>query len=75
VDHDISVVGYTTDSSRDVTKWIIRNHWGTNWGCGGFGYLTAGENTCQLTQNPAMVTVSYDGIERSEIVRDEPSIK
>jgi hypothetical protein len=58
LDHAVSIVGYTLDSSgKYIENWQIRNHWSTSWGCQGFAFLTAGENTCGLTSEPATVKV------------------
>ncbi|EKX73973.1 Papain family cysteine protease family member protein [Theileria equi strain WA] len=36
VRHAMTVVGYGTDSARNVNYWIVKNSWGTEWGEGGF---------------------------------------
>lgn len=57
IDHAIQLTGYTLDSDKNIISWEIRNSWGTNWGCDGFACLTAGEDTCKLTTEPASVSV------------------
>lgn len=57
IDHAVQLTGYTVDSNNDIDTWEIRNQWGTDWGCDGFACLTAGENTCKLTSEPASVSV------------------
>jgi hypothetical protein len=47
------VVGFVNDQKRELSYWIIRNSWTTNWGDAGYGYLRArgGDDTCGITQN------------------------
>jgi cathepsin L len=32
LDHEISIVGYATDSATGKDYWLVRNSWGTSWG-------------------------------------------
>jgi len=57
VDHAVQLTGFTLDASKYLTRWEIRNQWGTQWGCNGFACLTAGEDTCKITSDPASVGV------------------
>lgn len=38
LDHTVLLIGYT------ATEWIIKNQWGTDWGVGGFGYISRNQN-------------------------------
>jgi len=64
IDHAVQLVGYVVaaDTNR-VQGFRIRNSWGDGWGCDGFVYLTAGENTCKITTDPASVSVEAAAFE------------
>eukprot|EP01084_Bolivina_argentea_P272265 463522_1 len=49
-DHDISIVGYGTDSETNTNYWIIRNSWGTWWGCNGYIKVVRGINNMGLEE-------------------------
>lgn len=43
INHAVLLVGYTPNS------WIIKNSWGTNWGAGGYAYVTReSTNNCGI---------------------------
>ena len=44
LDHDISIIGYGTDSADGTDYWIGRNSWGTYWGNKGFFRIVRGSN-------------------------------
>ncbi len=49
-DHDISIVGYGTDSQTNKNCWIIRNSWGTWWGSNGHIKVIRGINNLGLEE-------------------------
>ena len=49
-DHDISIVGYGTDEASSTDYWIIRNSWGSWWGCDGFIKVQRGINNMGLEE-------------------------
>lgn len=40
--HAVLLVGYETDTRTGQTIWIIRNSWGSQWGCDGYFKVIAG---------------------------------
>lgn len=52
IDHAVLLVGYTT------THWIIKNSWGTNWGNGGYGYISKTAD-CGLRTYINILQVNY----------------
>ena len=52
-DHDISIVGYGTDEETNKNYWIIRNSWGTWWGCDGYIKVVRGINNMGLEEGCA----------------------
>jgi len=57
VDHAVQLVGFVVSDKKHIEGWRVRNSWGDAWGCDGFAYLTAGEDTCRITTDPASVSV------------------
>lgn len=57
IDHAVQLVGYVVADESRVEGYRIRNSWGERWGCDGYVYLTAGEDTCKITTDPASVSV------------------
>jgi len=41
--HAISAVGYSGSS-----HWVIQNSWGSSWGDNGYGYISKGNNVCNI---------------------------
>jgi len=53
IHHGVLLVGYGSDNGRDF--WVIKNSWGTNdFGVGGFGRISRGNNMCRLTEAPVV---------------------
>lgn len=61
VNHAVEITGTYNYSVGSVDGWVIRNHWGTGWGCGldnegGYALLAAGSDMCGIATQPVMVT-------------------
>lgn len=52
--HAALVVGYTHE------YWIVKNSLGTNWGDGGYAYLSRGHNTCGIDTTYATVATEVE---------------
>lgn len=46
INHGVALVGYGDD--EDGAYWIIRNHWGTQWGENGYMRLRRGPFECKV---------------------------
>ena len=61
LDHEVEIIGTYNYTVGYVDGWVIRNHWGTAWGCaldgeGGYAMLAIG-NTCGIAEEPYNVFV------------------
>jgi hypothetical protein len=56
LDHAMLIVGYGTDPGKG-DYWIVKNHWGSRWGEGGFVRVKRGVNTCGVADLPMFPTL------------------
>jgi hypothetical protein len=54
-DHCVQLTGYTKGQSGG-DYWVVRNSWNTDWGNGGYIYLSMTGNTCGLCDDATIVT-------------------
>ncbi len=64
-DHALVIVGWD-DNVCDTGAWIVRNHWGTDWGEEGYGYIKYGVSwigiyATQIQYTPVVEVVSPNG--------------
>ena len=64
MNHCLIVVGYhlaDADDDEDVSYWILKNQWGTDWGNEGVAYLEFGYNTCGLANDVTLPKLGGGG--------------
>merc|ERR1712072_1048976 len=57
-DHCVQATGFNTTAATPY--WIVRNSWASGWGEKGYIYLEMAENTCGLTDDATIPTVSLN---------------
>jgi len=56
LDHCVQLVGFTSIDT-DSGYWIIKNSWASDWGEGGYIYVSYGSNTCGVADEAMFVTL------------------
>jgi len=60
LDHAVLVVGYGTDTSRNLDYWLVKNSWATTWGDKGYIKMTRGyNNQCGIATHALYPTVAW----------------
>jgi len=60
LDHAVLVVGYGTDTSRNLDYWIVKNSWATWWGDKGYIKMARGyNNMCGIATHALYPTVAW----------------
>jgi len=63
IDHAVEIVGTYNATAAYVDGWVVRNHWGTQWGCGlgsddgGYILLEINQDVCGSEEDTLMVNV------------------
>ena len=60
--HDISLVGYGTDSETGIDYWIGRNSWGTYWGNDGYFRIIKGSDNLGIEKACVWVTPNIEPV-------------
>ena len=50
VNHSGLIVGWGKSPKRNIEYWVVKNHWGTEWGEQGFFRIQKGVNMCGIAQ-------------------------
>lgn len=61
IDHGVVLIGFgveVTSTGERLPYWIVKNHWGTNWGEDGFFRIARGKNACGIALYPNSVRLA-----------------
>jgi len=51
INHIVEIVGYGTDTAKNLDYWIVRNSWGQYWGEGGYFRIVRNKNAFAIEQS------------------------